>query len=132
MTSLSTPAKKRLVVEALDDIKARDILAIDVRKVTYAFDWIVVATAESARQTKALARNVRDTLKENGAHIIGTEGEESGDWVLVDAGDIVAHVMQPAVREYYNLEELWSDGKFDEVVNSTRPSAAKRSRARAG
>jgi len=132
MKKPTTLAKKKLVIAALEDIKAHDIVAIDVRKLTSMFDWIVVASADSARQTKALARNVRDTLKENGAHIIGTEGEESGDWVLVDAGDIVAHVMQPAVREYYNLEELWSDGKFDEVVNSTRPSAAKRSRARAG
>jgi ribosome-associated protein len=93
------------------------------------FDWIVVASADSARQTKSLARNVRDRLKESGATIIGTEGEESGDWVLVDAGDIVTHVMQPAVREYYNLEELWSEGKFDKVVNSTRPGAARRPRA---
>jgi len=131
MKKLTTLAAKKLVISALEDIKAHDIVAIDVRKLTSMFDWIVVASADSARQTKALARNVRDTLKENGGHIIGTEGEESGDWVLVDAGDIVTHVMQPAVREYYNLEELWSDGKFDEVVNSTRPAATKRSRPRA-
>ncbi len=131
MKKLTTLAAKKLVISALEDIKAHDIVAIDVRKLTSMFDWIVVASADSARQTKALARNVRDTLKENGGHIIGTEGEESGDWVLVDAGDIVTHVMQPAVRDYYNLEELWSDGKFDEVVNSTRPAATKRSRPRA-
>jgi ribosome-associated protein len=131
MKKLTTLAAKKLVISALEDIKARDIVAIDVRKLTSMFDWIVVASADSARQTKALARNVRDTLKENGGHIIGTEGEESGDWVLVDAGDIVTHVMQPAVRDYYSLEELWSDGKFDEVVNSTRPAATKRPRPRA-
>ena len=131
MKKLTTLARKKLVISALEDIKAHDIVAIDVRKLTSMFDWIVVASADSARQTKALARNVRDTLKENGAHIIGTEGEESGDWVLVDAGDIVAHVMQPAVREYYNLEELWSEGKFDEVVNSSRPAQTRRSRPRA-
>jgi ribosome-associated protein len=131
MKKLTTLAAKKLVISALEDIKAHDIVAIDVRKLTSMFDWIVVASADSARQTKALARNVRDALKENGGHIIGTEGEESGDWVLVDAGDIVTHVMQPAVREYYILEELWSEGKFDEVVNSTRPAAAKRSRPRA-
>jgi ribosome-associated protein len=121
MTLLSTPAKKRLVVEALDDIKARDILAIDVRKLTYAFDWIVVATAESARQTKSLARHVKDKLREVGSTVIGMEGEESGEWILVDAGDVVAHIMQPAVRRYYNLEELWGEGKSDPVVNSTEP-----------
>jgi ribosome-associated protein len=128
---LTTLAKKKLVIEAMEDIKAHDIVAIDVRKLTSIFDWVVVASADSARQTKALSRHVRDRLKESGAHIIGTEGEESGDWILVDAGDIVAHVMQPAVRDYYNLEELWSEGKFDEVVNSTRPPARPtRSRAR--
>jgi len=120
---LTTLAKKKLVIEALEDIKAHDIVAIDVRKLTSIFDWVVVASADSARQTKALSRHVRDRLKESGAHIIGTEGEESGDWILVDAGDIVAHVMQPAVRDYYNLEELWSEGKFDKVVNSTKPPA---------
>jgi len=131
MKKLTTLAKKKLVIAALEDIKAHDIVAIDVRKLTSIFDWIVVASADSARQTKALSRLVRDRLKENGAHIIGTEGEESGDWVLVDAGDIVTHVMQPAVREYYNLEELWSEGKFDEVVNSSRPAQTRRSRPRA-
>ena len=118
---LTTLAKKKLVVAALEDIKARDILAIDVRKVTSMFDWIVVASADPARQTKALARHVRDKLKEAGCAIIGTEGEEGAEWVLVDSGDIVAHIMQPAVRSYYNLEELWGEGKFDKVVNSSRP-----------
>jgi len=105
---LTTLAKKKLVVAALEDIKARDIQAIDVRKITSMFDWIVVASADSARQTKALARHVRDKLKEAGCAIVGTEGEEGAEWVLVDSGDIVAHVMQPAVRAYYNLEELWA------------------------
>ena len=122
---LTTLAKKKLVVAALEDIKARDILAIDVRKITSMFDWIVVASAESARQTKALARHVRDKLKEAGCAIVGTEGEESGEWVLVDAGDIVAHVMQPAVRAYYNLEELWGEGKFDRPVNPTSLGAER-------
>ncbi len=126
MKTPTTLARKKLVIAALEDIKAHDIVAIDVRKLTAMFDWIVVASADSARQTKALSRHVRDRLKESGATIIGTEGEASGDWVLVDAGDIVTHVMQPAVREYYNLEELWSDGKFDAVVNSTRPAGVVR------
>jgi ribosome-associated protein len=121
MKKLTTLAKKKLVISALEDIKAHDIQAIDVRKVTAIFDWIVVASADSGRQTKALSRHIRDRLKESGATIVGTEGEASGDWILVDAGDIVAHVMQPAVREYYNLEELWGEGKFDKVVNSTSP-----------
>jgi ribosome-associated protein len=126
MKKISTVGKKKLVITVLEDIKAHDIQAIDVRKVTSIFDWIIVASADSARQTKALARHLRDSLKEAGSQIVGTEGEDSGDWILVDAGDVVAHVMQPAVREYYNLEELWGEGKFDQVVNSTVPVAAVR------
>ena len=122
---LTTLGKKKLVIEALDDIKAHDIQAIDVRKVTSIFDWIIVASADSARQGKALARHVRDRLREKGSSIVGVEGEESGDWILVDAGDVVAHVMQPDVRLYYNLEELWGEGKFDKVVNSSAPVEAK-------
>ena len=121
MKKLSTLGKKKLVITALEDIKAHDIQAIDVRKVTSIFDWIIVASADSARQTKALARHLRDSLKDAGSSIVGTEGEDSGEWILVDAGDVVAHVMQPAVRQYYNLEELWGEGKFEKVVNSTAP-----------
>jgi len=129
MKKISTLGKKKLVITALEDIKAHDIQAIDVRKVTSIFDWIIVASADSARQTKALARHVRDSLKEAGSAIIGTEGEDSGEWILVDAGDVVAHVMQPAVRQYYNLEELWGEGKFDKVLNSSLPVAPKRRKA---
>ena len=125
---LSPLAKKKVVIAALEDIKAHDIQAIDVRKLTALFDWVIVASADSARQSKALARHVRDALKDAGSSLIGSEGEEGGEWILVDAGDVVAHVMQPAVREYYNLEELWSEGKFEPVVNSTAPAPAARRR----
>ena len=131
MKKISTLGKKKIVISALEDIKAHDIQAIDVRKVTSMCDWIVVASADSARQTKALARHVRDALKEAGSAIVGTEGEDSGEWILVDAGDVVAHVMQPAVRQYYNLEERWSEGKFDKVVNSTAPVPPPAARRRA-
>jgi len=131
MKKLTTPAKKKLVIAALEDIKARDIQAIDVRRITSLCDWIVVATAESARQTKALARHVRDALKAAGASLVGTEGEEAAEWILVDAGDVVVHVMQPAVREYYALEELWSEGRFDKIVNSSAPVATRRPAAKA-
>ena len=129
MKKLTTTAKKKLVIEALDDIKARDIQAINVSKLTSICDWIIVASAESARQTRALARNVRDRLRESGSSIVGVEGEGTGEWILVDAGDIVAHVMQPAVRSYYNLEELWGDGRFDKVVNSSDPVKTKKRRS---
>ena len=98
----------KVAVSALEDIKAHDITVLDVRKLTSIADTLVIATADSNRQVKALAHHVRDKLKESGASIVGVEGEETGEWVLVDAGDIVVHVMQPAVRAYYNLEELWS------------------------
>ncbi|MFN0317848.1 MAG: ribosome silencing factor [Burkholderiales bacterium] len=98
---------KQIVIHALEDIKARDIVALDTHKLTSMFDYVVVATGDSARQTKALAMNVHEKAKEAGGQVIGMEGGESGDWVLVDLGSIVVHVMLPAVREYYNLEELW-------------------------
>ena len=126
MKKLTTLAKKKLVITALEDIKAHDIQAIDVRRITALFDWIVVASADSARQSKSLARHVRDRLREAGSVIVGMEGEESGDWILVDAGDVVAHVMQPAVRSYYSLEELWGEGRFDKPVNSTVPAKRER------
>ena len=99
---------QQVAVAALEDIKARDIAAFDVRRQTSLYDTLVIASADSNRQVKALAHHVRDKLKEAGATILGVEGEEAGEWVLVDAGDIVVHVMQPAVRAYYNLEELWA------------------------
>ena len=99
---------QEVAVAALEDIKARDIEVIDVRPQTTLYDTMVIASAESNRQVKALANHVRDKLKEAGAPILGVEGEDVGEWVLVDAGDIVVHVMQPAVRAYYNLEELWA------------------------
>ena len=99
---------QEVAVAALEDIKARDIEVIDVRPQTSLYDTMVVASADSNRQVKALANHVREKLKEAGAPILGVEGESVGEWILVDAGDIVVHVMQPAVRAYYNLEELWA------------------------
>ena len=108
--------KKKLttvVIDALEDIKARDIKLINVSKLTSVFDYIAVASADSTRQTKALAKNVMDKVKEHGGWIYGIEGEQSGEWVLVDCGDIVVHIMQPAMRELYELEELWGEGSLE-------------------
>jgi len=99
---------QKTAVKALEDIKARDITLLDVRKLTSLYDTLIIATAESARQVKALAQHVREAMKAAGATIIGVEGEESGEWVLVDCSVIVVHIMQPSVRSYYNLEELWT------------------------
>ena len=98
---------QKIVVAALEDIKGKDIEIINTAKVSSMFDCVVIATGESNRQVRALARNVSEKAREAGAEVISIEGEDSGEWVLVDLGDVVVHVMQPAVRQYYNLEELW-------------------------
>ncbi|WP_300454602.1 ribosome silencing factor [Accumulibacter sp.] len=98
---------ERLVVDALADIKGRDIQVIDTSRLTPLFDRLVIACGDSNRQVKSLARNVQDKVREAGAGVLSCEGEEIGEWVLVDLGDIVVHVMQPAIRSYYKLEELW-------------------------
>ncbi len=98
---------EKLVVDALEDIKGRDIQVINTSKLTSLFDRIIIASGDSNRQVKSLARNVYDKVREAGADVLSTEGEDGGEWVLVDLGDIVVHVMHPTVRAYYNLEELW-------------------------
>ncbi|MFN3716593.1 MAG: ribosome silencing factor [Thiobacillus sp.] len=103
--------KTQLIVDALEDIKARDIVVIDTRKLTSLFERMVIASGESNRQTRALAANVRDKVKAAGEYVGNTEGEDSGDWVLLDLGEIIVHVMLPAVRAHYNLEELWGAGQ---------------------
>jgi ribosome-associated protein len=94
-------------VSALEDIKARDIEVLDVSELTSLFDWVIIASAESTRQTRALAHHVQDKTHALGARKAIIEGEGSGEWILVDLGSVVVHVMQPAIREYYNLAELW-------------------------
>ena len=110
---MTTKKLTTIVIDALEDIKARDIKLINVSKLTSVFDYIAVASADSTRQTKALAKNVMDRVKEHGGWIYGIEGEQSGEWVLVDCGDIVVHIMQPAMRELYELEELWGEGSLE-------------------
>ncbi|MCA1926112.1 MAG: ribosome silencing factor [Thiobacillus sp.] len=103
--------KTQLIVDALEDIKARDIVVIDTRKLTSLFERMVIASGDSNRQTRALAANVHDKVKAAGEYVGNTEGEDSGDWVLLDLGEIIVHVMLPAVRAHYNLEELWGAGQ---------------------
>ena len=98
----------KTTVGALDDIKGRDIVVLDVRKLTALFDRIVIATAESGRQAKAMSDNVQEKIKGQGAKVYGVEGEQVGEWILVDLGAVIVHIMQPAVRRHYNLEELWT------------------------
>ncbi|MCK9262164.1 MAG: ribosome silencing factor [Azoarcus sp.] len=105
---MNTSQLEKLVVSALEDIKAQNIEVINTAKLTAQFERIVVASGESNRQTRALARNVQNKVKEAGGEVVGVEGEETGEWVLVDLGDVVVHIMQPAIRSHYNIEELWS------------------------
>ena len=105
---LTTEEKTRAVVAALEDIKAADIAVLDTSKLSSLFERMVIASAQSTRQTRALADNVVVKLKERGEEILGREGEETGEWILIDLGEVVVHIMQPAVRAYYNLEELWN------------------------
>lgn len=98
----------KATVAALEDIKARDIVVLDVKRMTALFDKIIIASADSSRQGRALSSNVQEKLKALGARIHGVEGERTGEWILLDLGEIVVHIMQPAIRRYYNLEELWA------------------------
>ena len=98
-----------LVVDALEDVKAQEIRVYDTTHLTSMFDRIAIASGTSNRQTKALAASVRDKVKAAGGDIVNMEGEGTGEWVLVDLGDMVVHIMQPAIRAYYRLEEIWGD-----------------------
>ncbi len=99
------------VIDALEDIKGFDINAMDVRKLTNITSYMIVCSATSSRQAKAMGDNVREKMKEKGYEIRGTEGEKEGEWVLVDLNDIIVHIMVPTARAYYNLEQLWGDAE---------------------
>ena len=113
---ITTAKLQKTVVTALEDIKASDIEVFDVRHLTALFDKVIIASAGSGRQLKALSNNVQAKVKAVGGRVYGVEGENGDDWVLVDVGDIVVHMMQPAMRAHYNLEELW---------NQPRPRASR-------
>ncbi len=97
-----------IIVDALEDIKAHDIDIINVAKITSLFEFIVIASADSTRQTKSLAYHVQEKIKAAGGKVHSIEGEQTGEWVLVDAGDVIVHIMLPVAREHYNLRALWS------------------------
>lgn len=107
---------KQLVVDALEDVKGVDIVALDVRGKTSITDFMVIASGRSDRQVKSLAQNVVDKAREQGLVLLGVEGEREGEWVVVDLGEVVVHVFIPEKRDFYNLEKLWGD---------EAPSAAK-------
>ena len=100
---------QRVIVDGLEDVKAQDIRVFNTTHLTELFDRVIVASGTSNRQTKALASSVREKVKEAGGDIVSTEGEDIGEWVLVDCGDAIVHILQPALRQYYNLEEIWGE-----------------------
>ena len=115
---------QQAAVEALEDIKARDIQVYDVTGTSALFDRVIIATAESGRQLGALASNLRDGVKAAGGSIRHVEGEKTGEWVLVDLGDIVVHIMLPAIRQQYNLEELWGQKRIKIQTFVEKPAQA--------
>ena len=110
-----------IVVNALEDVKAQDIRIFDTSHLTSMFDRIAIASGASNRQTKDLASYVRDSVKAAGGHILSMEGEGTGEWVLVDLGDMVVHIMQPTIRQYYHLEEIWGDKPVRLKLGAARP-----------
>ncbi|HBZ06701.1 MULTISPECIES: ribosome silencing factor [Massilia] len=116
-----------LVVDALEDVKGQDIMLFDTTHLTSLFDRIAVVSGTSNRQTKALAASVRDKVKAAGGDVVGLEGEDTGEWVLVDLGDMIVHIMQPAIRQYYRLEEIWGEKpvKLGAAKRKSTPEAAE-------
>lgn len=117
---MESEALEQLVVDALEDRKARDLRVLDVREQSSVTDVMVIASGTSGRQVQAMAEHVVEQSKAVGIQPLGVEGEEYGDWVVVDLGDVVVHVMRPEVRDFYNLEKLWSvEGMEDEAATDT-------------
>ena len=124
-----TAAKKdvtklqRAIVDGLEDVKAQDIQVFDTTELSPLFERVIVASGTSNRQTKALASSVRDAVREAGFPKPRTEGEDNGEWIIVDCGAAVAHIMQPAIRQYYRLEELWGDKPVRLKLGAAKPVA---------
>jgi ribosome-associated protein len=121
--------KQRAVVQALEDVKARDIVVFNVARHASIFERVVIASGDSTRQVSALAGSVQDRAKAIGARVYGVEGRRNGEWVLVDLGDVVVHIMHPAVRSYYNLEELWGGKEVKLKRAVAAPSRAPHGKA---
>ena len=110
-----------IAVNALEDIKAKDIVVLDTSEKTSLFARMIIASGDSTRQVKALTNNVAVDLKEAGFTILSSEGQDSGEWALVDADDLVVHVMLPAVRDFYDIEALWGGDKPSFHAGAAKP-----------
>jgi ribosome-associated protein len=132
---------QRAIVDGLEDVKAQNIAVFNTEHLSALFERVIIASGTSNRQTKALASSVRDSVKSQGMQVLATEGEDNGEWIIVDCGAAVAHIMQPAIRDYYHLEEIWGGKnvrlklgaaagglvKASEPVSAPRKSAARKS-----
>jgi ribosome-associated protein len=129
---------QRAIVDGLEDVKAQHIAVFNTEHLSSMFERVIIASGTSNRQTKALAASVRNSVKERGMQVMSTEGEDNGEWIIVDCGAAVAHIMQPAVREYYHLEEIWGGkavrmkvGELNtKLVKASEPEPAARKSAR--
>jgi ribosome-associated protein len=121
--ALSIKKLETIAVDALEDIKGRDIIVVNTTKVSQMFERIVLASGDSNRQVRSLARNVADKVREAGGEVLSVEGEDGGEWVLVDLGPVVVHIMQPTIRAHFDLEGLWGQGK---PAGHTAEKAAKK------
>ena len=117
-----TQKLQRIVVDALEDVKAQEIVVFDTEEMSALFERVIIASGTSNRQTKALAASVRDKVKEAGYPKPRIEGEDNGEWIIVDCGSVVAHVMQPTIRSYYNLEEIWGDKPVRLKLGAPKPA----------
>jgi len=117
-TPQSLEELRQLILTTLDDMKAENIVELNVKDKTSVTDLLIIASGTSSRHVKSIASNVAVEAKKQGKKPLGVEGEEQGEWVLVDLGDVVVHVMQPHVRQFYDLEKLWSFDERTEVVES--------------
>lgn len=117
--------KQRTVVDALEDVKGHDIVVYDTARMPSMFERVVIASGDSNRQVRALADRVQDQVREAGGRVYGVEGESAGDWVLVDLGDVVVHIMHPTVRSFYNLEEVWGGRKIRVQRKKTSPRKSR-------
>ena len=117
-----TQKLQRAIVDALEDVKAQEIVVFDTEAMSPLFERVIIASGTSNRQTKALAASVRDKVREAGYPKPRIEGEDNGEWIIVDCGSAVAHIMQPTIRSYYNLEEIWGDKPIRLKLGAPKPA----------
>ncbi len=118
---------QRAIVDGLEDVKAQNIAVFNTEHLSPLFERVIIASGTSNRQTKALALSVRDAVKSRGMEVLRTEGEDNGEWIIVDCGAAVAHIMQPAIREYYHLEEIWGGKGVRMKMGEAKTSLVKAS-----